>query len=97
MTNKPRRRSTRNKPVESPEAQSELVPEPTSESRPDTGTGSDTDKCPACTKGENNEDWNLADKESWVRCDACTVWFHWRCVGEGGDLEPIDKWFAQFS
>lgn len=33
-----------------------------------------------------------AGKESWVRCDACKRWFHWRCAGEGGALDLIDKW-----
>jgi hypothetical protein len=50
------------------------------------------DKCPAC-KEETRSDWNEEDKESWVRCDACKKWFHWRCAGEG-DLEAIGKWYV---
>lgn len=59
------------------------------------------EKCPACTD-ENAQ----ADKESWIRCDTCKIWFHWGCVshsvtpdpsietGESGAdvLETIDKW-----
>ena len=50
------------------------------------------DKCPAC-KEATQEDWRAEDKESWVRCDACKTWFHWRCAGQG-DLEAIGKWCA---
>lgn len=50
------------------------------------------DKCPAC-KEDTQKDWNEEDKESWVRCDACKTWFHWRCAGEG-ELEAIGKWYA---
>lgn len=51
---------------------------------------SDDDLCPACE--DKGADLGPANKEDWVRCDACKTWFHWRCVGEGGDLEIIDKW-----
>ena len=34
-----------------------------------------------------------AEKESWVRCDACKTWFHWRCAGEG-DLDAVGKWYV---
>lgn len=53
------------------------------------------DKCPAC-KNENVAEPGAAtaDKEKWVRCDACKTWFHWRCVGQGGDLDAVDQWYA---
>ncbi|KAI0693879.1 Clavaminate synthase-like protein [Cytidiella melzeri] len=51
------------------------------------------DRCPACKEGEETEGWNEEDKESWVRCDACKKWFHWRCAGQG-ELDVIDKWFC---
>jgi F-box/leucine-rich repeat protein 10/11 len=85
---KARRRSARNKTVESSEEKLEAVVD-TADSRPDE----EVDKCPAC-KNEDSELWNAADKENWVQCDACKAWYHWRCVGNGGDLESIDKWYA---
>lgn len=51
------------------------------------------DKCPAC-KEDPQDTLTAVEKEKWVRCDACKVWFHWRCVGEGGDLDAVDKWCA---
>ena len=52
------------------------------------------DKCPACKDDQDNTPLTVAEKEKWVRCDACKTWFHWRCVGEGGDLDAVDKWYA---
>lgn len=51
----------------------------------------ENDKCPACKNGES-EAWAAVDKENWVRCDACKTWYHWRCAGDGGDLDAVDKW-----
>ncbi|KAF9807681.1 hypothetical protein IEO21_08118 [Rhodonia placenta] len=55
----------------------------------------DEDTCPACKTGETTQEWNAADKENWVRCDACKTWYHWRCAGDGGDLDAVDKWFCK--
>ncbi|KAI0670700.1 Clavaminate synthase-like protein [Trametes maxima] len=55
----------------------------------------DDDKCPACKDEQGQGEQLAADKEQWVRCDACKTWFHWRCVGEGGDLDAIGKWFCR--
>lgn len=52
----------------------------------------DEGKCPAC-QDQSMQDWKDSEKESWVRCDACKKWFHWRCAGEG-ELDVIDKWYA---
>ncbi|KAI9056652.1 Clavaminate synthase-like protein [Trametes sanguinea] len=53
------------------------------------------DRCPACKEGEATGEQVAADKEKWVRCDACKTWYHWRCVGQGGDLDAVDKWFCR--
>ena len=86
---KPRRRSAR----------TTLKTAEETEETPETGVpapadgGTSNDKCPACQdQGEQNS--NSADRESWVRCDACKSWFHWRCVGQQGDLEAVDKWWV---
>ncbi|KAI0028349.1 hypothetical protein K488DRAFT_80716 [Vararia minispora EC-137] len=50
------------------------------------------ESCPACTEAGASTD---IEKESWVRCDYCKTWYHWRCVGDGGDLSVIDKWYCQ--
>ena len=62
----------------------------------ETTADSDKQRCPQCKDEDNeNEDAALA-KEDWVRCEGpCKTWYHWRCVGEGGDLEQIDKWYAR--
>ncbi|KAI0781268.1 Clavaminate synthase-like protein [Trametes elegans] len=59
------------------------------------GWKDEDDKCPACEDGQKEGEQSVADKEKWVRCDACKTWFHWRCVGEGGDLDAVDKWFCR--
>ena len=51
------------------------------------------DKCPACSDGTAQQEKDSGEKESWVRCDACKTWFHWRCAGDG-DLDAIGKWCA---
>ncbi len=54
------------------------------------GQRKQVDVCPAC-KDDSDQTPPSADKEQWVRCDACKIWFHWRCAGQG-DLEAVDKW-----
>ncbi|TFK55342.1 Clavaminate synthase-like protein [Heliocybe sulcata] len=90
---KPRRRSTRNNAAKSPEreAGSDTGETSVKTEQPDRA---DDDKCPAC-KDDADDGMSTADKESWVRCDACKTWYHWRCTGDGGDLERIDKWFCK--
>ncbi|KAI0807049.1 jumonji protein [Fomes fomentarius] len=58
-------------------------------------TQTQDDKCPACKEGQPEDPPAVAEKEQWVRCDACKTWFHWRCVGQGGDLDAVDKWFCR--
>jgi len=57
-------------------------------------TQDNNDSCPACN-GSDTQQWAAADKENWVRCDACKTWYHWRCAGDGSDLDAIDKWFCK--
>lgn len=57
-------------------------------------TQTQDDRCPACQAGQPEDPPAVAEKEQWVRCDACKTWFHWRCVGQGGDLDAVDKWYA---
>ena len=52
---------------------------------------SSQDSCPACTDGTSGTS-NAFDKENWIRCDICKVWYHWRCAGDGSDVEALDKW-----
>ena len=52
---------------------------------------SQEDLCPSCNVSLTR-DIKDEDSESWVRCDFCKTWYHWRCVGENGQLEVIDKW-----
>jgi hypothetical protein len=70
---------------------------PDGHAEPSVKGSAEDDKCPACeAKDAKHPNAEAVDKESWVRCDACKTWFHWRCVGEGGDLEAVDKWCAVF-
>ncbi|KAF9496072.1 Clavaminate synthase-like protein [Pleurotus eryngii] len=52
------------------------------------------DLCPACPTEPSQAIQEMVEKESWVRCDACKAWYHWRCAGNGGEVETIDKWFC---
>ena len=65
--------------------------EVTEEAAMQSGTQAQDDTCPACV-GHDTQQWAAADKENWVRCDACKTWYHWRCAGDGSDLDAIDKW-----
>ncbi|KAJ7231465.1 jumonji superfamily protein [Mycena haematopus] len=35
--------------------------------------------CPGCTT-ESSASFNQFEKESWIRCDVCKTWYHWRCA-----------------
>lgn len=94
-----RTRGKRNTKPNAPDSPEPTTAEEATATPPESGETTDSqpvapqeeDKCPACTAESTQEDWNAADKESWVRCDACKKWFHWRCAGEG-DLESVGKW-----
>ncbi|KAH7907975.1 hypothetical protein BJ138DRAFT_1158714 [Hygrophoropsis aurantiaca] len=104
-----RRRITRNTSHKTPERTPEngLEPAPTSSARssltpvdddlPVPAAGpflTEEDDCPACNSG-NHTVLKSNEKESWIRCDACKIWFHWRCAGNGTDVETIDKWYCK--
>lgn len=89
-----RRRNTRSTALSksqesSPEPSSE-TPTHVEENNEGQHLHSGDDTCPACNTNESPLD--AAEKESWVRCDACKTWYHWTCAGDGGDLEAVDKW-----
>ncbi|KAK2467117.1 hypothetical protein APHAL10511_001375 [Amanita phalloides] len=50
--------------------------------------------CPACTDLSKEKSSTL-DKENWIRCDACKMWYHWRCAGDDSEVETIDKWYCK--
>lgn len=82
-----RRRPTKNEPSgsQSPEPEeSAIVPEAEGEE--------EEEDCPECK--HNDHQLNAAEKESWIECGSCKTWYHWRCAGNGGDLESIDKWYV---
>ncbi|KAI0316779.1 JmjC domain-containing histone demethylation protein 1 [Amylostereum chailletii] len=85
---RPNLRSTRLTSTKSPELESVAPVGPYSPAR------DQDDKCPACYATGETSSTIAADKESWIRCDACKMWFHWRCVESGEDLAAIDKWFC---
>ncbi|KAJ3526806.1 hypothetical protein NM688_g8215 [Phlebia brevispora] len=92
-----RRRSNKSNTQDSPEpttGEETTATPPESQSNTESQPApQDEDKCPACTE-DTKQNWNSEDKESWVRCDACKTWFHWRCAGEG-DLDAVGKWFCK--
>ncbi|KIK63840.1 hypothetical protein GYMLUDRAFT_71958 [Collybiopsis luxurians FD-317 M1] len=53
------------------------------------------DICPACTPETIKAQLESQMNEEWAMCGACKVWYHWRCAGEGVDLDTIDKWFCK--
>ncbi|KAF8964078.1 JmjC domain-containing histone demethylation protein 1 [Flammula alnicola] len=38
---------------------------------------------------------NGSRKENWIECDSCSTWYHWRCAGNGEDVENIAKWYCK--
>lgn len=88
-----RRRSTRSTVQKSPapstaSARSSKTPLPSKDSETEPAHSDIEESCPAC-KGDVVPE---GVKENWIRCDACKTWFHWRCAGNGGDPEMINKW-----
>jgi hypothetical protein len=89
----PRRRRTTRSAKKSPEPSSEHsvgTPAQPEEKNDLQESHTQDETCPACNADESP--LNAAEKESWVRCDACKTWYHWVCAGNGDDLEVVDKW-----
>ena len=84
------RRTTRNSALELPGSGDAGSGSPAAET---DHAYSQEDLCPSCSVSLTR-DLKDEDSESWVRCDFCKTWYHWRCVGENGQLETIDKWFV---
>ncbi|KAF9532383.1 jumonji superfamily protein [Crepidotus variabilis] len=89
----PKRRSTRKapkspSPVPVPaEEVPQAAPEDAAISQPNQ------ESCPACTP-ETRELMESSRKESWIECDSCNTWYHWRCAGNGEDVDNIAKWYC---
>jgi len=64
--------------------------------KPPEGESNNTteDRCPACTN-ETTANLQFEDKEEWAMCGACKTWYHWRCAGNGEELDTVDKWYAR--
>ncbi|KAJ3974162.1 jumonji protein [Lentinula raphanica] len=75
----------------SPQDQMETTT-PTNGEPPETKLADD--RCPACTP-ETIAQLDDEINEQWAMCGACKIWYHWRCAGDGVDLDTIDKWFCK--
>ncbi|KAH9483854.1 JmjC domain-containing histone demethylation protein 1 [Psilocybe cubensis] len=51
-------------------------------------------RCPACTE-ETLGLINGSRRENWIECDNCNTWYHWRCAGNGEDVNNIAKWYCE--
>ncbi|KEP53580.1 JmjC domain histone demethylation protein [Rhizoctonia solani 123E] len=52
------------------------------------------DRCAACKPDAGRSAPSKA-KTVWAECEKCGTWFHWDCVGEGGDINLVDKWYCK--
>ncbi|CUA72263.1 PHD finger and JmjC domain protein, putative [Rhizoctonia solani] len=52
------------------------------------------DRCAAC-KPDAARSASSKAKTVWAECEKCGTWFHWDCVGEGGDINLVDKWYCK--
>src|ERR1700761_198843 len=52
--------------------------------------------CPGCTMPDSPPK-DDSERDTWIRCDACKIWFHWLCAGEPEhDHENVGNWRVYF-
>ncbi|KAJ7632317.1 jumonji superfamily protein [Roridomyces roridus] len=72
--------------------------EPTPEGQVAEAQSRSAETCPGCTR-EFSASFNQFEKENWIRCDACSTWWHWRCASEDEKkdytIDKIDKWYCK--
>jgi hypothetical protein len=82
------------------EADTDMV-EKTEDKEKEKGDAKDDDdddgRCPACPPKEK-DDPPVDVEESWIGCDACKTWYHWRCVraahADVEDPSAFNKWYV---
>lgn len=88
----PRRRSTRKAAATTTAREPSQQPSETSVLS-DVPQINDKDSCPFCSRSEVR--LQEGEKDTWIQCDKCKTWFHWRCIGQGDDYEALHKWYCQ--
>ena len=84
-------RSAAKSPAPKGSSKATQSPSPEAQDSAHGGSGNDSENCPACTPA-SKEAMNGSRKENWIECDNCNTWYHWRCAGNGEDVENIAKW-----
>jgi hypothetical protein len=59
---------------------------------PPATAADEKDRCPSCP--DEPYQVRAGEKDTWIQCNKCKVWFHWRCVGEGADHEALQRWWV---
>jgi hypothetical protein len=59
-----------------------------------TSKENEKDSCPACKDKPSTLSADSAvEADTWIRCDNCKKWFHWKCVKiPDRDHESVDRW-----
>ncbi|TFK25004.1 JmjC domain-containing histone demethylation protein 1 [Coprinopsis marcescibilis] len=57
------------------------------------GSRSPEERCPQCPE-DRSERRRPARREDWVECEGCNKWYHWRCAGDGSDVNTLLRWFC---
>lgn len=90
----PRRRSTRKATATTTTREPSQQPSEAS-ALSDVPQTNDKDSCPFCSRSESR--LQEGEKDTWIQCDKCKTWFHWRCIGQGDDYEALQKWHVDLS
>ncbi|KAF9472602.1 JmjC domain-containing histone demethylation protein 1 [Pholiota conissans] len=93
MARSTRRRSSRANPQSPPASPKESAASRTPETTESAQHHGNDESCPACTP-ETRERISGSRKESWIECDNCNTWYHWRCAGNDENMENIAKWYC---